>query len=92
MSLCDDIKRAKSGKDMVKVIESDSRFEGWRDGGSSHRIARFGNGTTVPVPVHGNKDMPIGTKMKIIRILRAGGLCTLLLTAALLLALELLGG
>jgi len=54
MSLCDDIKRAKSGKEIAKIIESDSRFDSWRDSGSSHRMARFENGTTIPIPVHGN--------------------------------------
>ena len=66
MGLCDDIKDAKSGKEIAKIIEHDERFIGWRDSGSSHRIAKFHNGTSVPIPVHGNRDLAIGTKLKII--------------------------
>ncbi|MBI4672238.1 MAG: type II toxin-antitoxin system HicA family toxin [Chloroflexi bacterium] len=92
MNLCDDIKEAKSGKEVIKIIEQDSRFIGWRDSGSSHRIAKFENGVTVPIPVHGNRDIPIGTKLKIIRILRAGGLCTLVIGIGVLIAARLIGG
>jgi predicted RNA binding protein YcfA (HicA-like mRNA interferase family) len=75
----------------VKIIEDDARFAGWRDSGSSHRIARFEGGVTVPIPVHGNKDMPIGTKLSIIRVLKAGGLCAILWIVASFL-LPLVGG
>jgi predicted RNA binding protein YcfA (HicA-like mRNA interferase family) len=92
MSLCDDIRQAKSGKEIVRRVESDARFVEWRDSGSSHRIAKFQNGTTLPVAIHGNKDVPIGTKMKMIRILRAGGLCIIVLALALFMSLVLTGG
>lgn len=92
MDLCDDVRDAKSGKDIVKIIEKDSRFESWRDSGSSHRIARFNNGVSVPIPVHGNRDIPIGTKLKIIRILKAGGLCSILIGIGILIAARLIGG
>lgn len=77
MTLCDKIRQAKSGREIAAIIESDPRFESWRDSGSSHRIAKFEGGCSVPVPIHGNRDLPIGTKLSIIRILRAAGLCLL---------------
>lgn len=92
MSLCDDIRNAKSGKDVARIVERDPRFDEWRDSGSSHRIAKFVNGVSVPIPIHANKDMPIGTKLKIIRILRAGELCSLLFGVGVALAARLIGG
>ena len=41
MTLCDKIRQAKSGREIAAIIESDLRFESWRDSGSSHRIAKF---------------------------------------------------
>jgi predicted RNA binding protein YcfA (HicA-like mRNA interferase family) len=77
VTLCDRIRQAKSGREIVAIIEGDPHFESWRDSGSSHRIAKFDGGCSVPIPIHGNRDMSIGTKLSIIRILRTAGLCSL---------------
>jgi hypothetical protein len=58
VTLCEKIRQAKTGKEIASIIEVDPHFEGWRDSGSSHRIAKFKGGCSVPVPVHGNRDIP----------------------------------
>ncbi|MCR4316296.1 MAG: type II toxin-antitoxin system HicA family toxin [Planctomycetes bacterium] len=54
-----------SGKKLCKVLEK----HGWilkRVRGSHHILAREGTDVIITVPVHGNKDLRIGTLRKIL--------------------------
>jgi predicted RNA binding protein YcfA (HicA-like mRNA interferase family) len=56
-----------SGKRFCKVIEQ----RGWiliRINGSHHIYARPGEPTLLPVPVHGNRDLPTGTQRALMRL------------------------
>lgn len=55
-----------SGKEMCRVLER----LGWvldRIRGA-HHVYRHTDGRTVPVPVHGNKTMKIGTQRSVMRL------------------------
>jgi predicted RNA binding protein YcfA (HicA-like mRNA interferase family) len=54
-----------SGKELVRLLEQD----GWAVGrikGSHHIMVKPGR-RAVPVPVHGNRDLPPGTVQRILR-------------------------
>jgi hypothetical protein len=54
-----------TGKEIIKLLKKN----GWtpdRIKGSHHIFAK--NNKTIPVPVHGNKDIPIGTVKKIFKL------------------------
>jgi predicted RNA binding protein YcfA (HicA-like mRNA interferase family) len=62
--------KAVSGKEMASIL----RQRGWvldRIRGSHHIFKRTGHPATIPVPIHGNKTLPIGTQLN---IMRAAGL------------------
>ena len=53
-----------TGKDMTRLLKKN----GWvkiRQNGSHQQF--YKDGTTIPVPVHGNKDLPKGTEQKILK-------------------------
>jgi predicted RNA binding protein YcfA (HicA-like mRNA interferase family) len=55
-----------SGKRLCKVLES----QGWillRINGSHHIYARPDRTVILPVPVHGNVDLPTGTQRALMR-------------------------
>jgi predicted RNA binding protein YcfA (HicA-like mRNA interferase family) len=56
-----------SGKRMCRVLEA----KGWafsRTTGSHHVYVRAGSRFSIAVPVHGNRDLPIGTQRVIMRL------------------------
>ena len=55
-----------SGKRMCRILEG----KGWtliRTKGSHHAYEKPGNPKTVVVPVHGNKDLKLGTQRAIMK-------------------------
>ena len=55
-----------SGKRLCKVLES----QGWillRINGSHHIYGRPDRPAIIPVPVHGNSDLPTGTQRALMR-------------------------
>ncbi|MBD3345704.1 MAG: addiction module toxin, HicA family [Chitinivibrionales bacterium] len=54
-----------NGKELIKILEND----GWildRISGSHHILIKEGK-RSIPVPVHGKKDIPIGLAKKILK-------------------------
>jgi len=54
-----------TGKDLIKIMKA----EGWildRISGSHHIMIKEGE-RSIPVPVHGGKDIPIGLVKKILK-------------------------
>ena len=55
-----------TGKEMIKLLQK----HGWqviRINGSHHMMQKPGNPNTVPVPLHGNKPLAIGTENSILK-------------------------
>ena len=55
-----------SGKRMCRILEQ----QGWtlvRTKGSHHAYEKPGNPKTIVVPVHGNKDLKLGTRHGIMK-------------------------
>lgn len=76
-----ELDNARSGQDFLRIAEH-AAGEGRctiRNGHGSHAVIRTPAGTSIPVPVHGNKQLGPGLRSKLIKWFLAAGLGLLLL-------------
>jgi len=73
------ISQCHSGKDFIQFALS--RGANVRNGHGSHRIV-YRNGHSVPVPVHGNHDLPKGLRCALIKQFLVLGISILFLVPA----------
>jgi len=56
-----------SGRALVRALQR-AGFEITHVRGSHYYLRRPGAGPIVPVPVHGNRDLPVGTLRSVLRL------------------------
>ena len=72
-------KQPKSGKDFVRLARKSDKVASVRPGKGSHMVIKFKNGSSVSVPVHGNKQLAKGIRYNIIKVFKAAGALELIL-------------
>ena len=70
----------KTGKDFVHLARRSNKVREIRAGKGSHVIIEFEDGSSVSVPVHGNKHLGKGILSKLLKAFRAAGVVILLMT------------
>jgi len=78
-------KSPKTGKEFVSLAEKSGKAIVKRVSGS-HYFIEFEDGTGIPVPVHGNKQLGKGLLHKITKAFRAAGILSLILSLVWILA------
>lgn len=69
----------KSGKDFVRIAEKSDKATVKRVSGS-HHIVEFDDGTSIPVPVHGNRQLGKGLQRKILEAFKAAGVLVIMIS------------
>ena len=62
----------KSGKDFIRIAQKSTKAQIKRVSGS-HYIVAFDDGTTIPIPVHGNRQLGKGLLHKIKKAFKSSG-------------------
>jgi predicted RNA binding protein YcfA (HicA-like mRNA interferase family) len=71
-------KEPKTGKDFVRLAEKSGKAQVKRVSGS-HYFIEFADGTGIPVPVHGNKQLGKGLLHKLKKAFKAASILALIL-------------
>jgi hypothetical protein len=71
-------KQPKTGKGFVELAKKSDKVRNVREGKGSHVIVEFINGTSISVPVHGNKRLGKGILHKIIKTFKAAGVLSVI--------------
>lgn len=74
----------KTGKDFISVAKKSDKVRNIREGKGSHVIVEFEDGTSVSVPVHGNKQLGKGILSKLLKAFRNAGILIFIITLPLL--------
>ena len=72
-------KPPKSGKDFVQLARKSEKVIAVKEGKGSHVIVEFEDGTSISVPVHGNKQLGKGILHKITKAFKSAGVIGLFL-------------
>jgi len=72
-------KQPKTGKEFIELAEKSDKVSYVREGKGSHVIVEFKDGTSISVPVHGNKQLGRGILHKITKAFEAAGVLGLIL-------------
>jgi threonine dehydrogenase-like Zn-dependent dehydrogenase len=70
----------KTGKDFVQLAQKSDKVHSIREGKGSHVVIEFVGGTSVSVPVHGNKQLGKGILNQLLKTFRAAGVLLYLAT------------
>ncbi|HZQ05193.1 MAG TPA: type II toxin-antitoxin system HicA family toxin [Anaerolineae bacterium] len=71
-------KQPKTGKEFVELAYKSDKVSKIRQGKGSHTIVEFTNGTSVTVPIHGNRQLGKGILHKITKIFKEAGVLVLI--------------
>jgi len=66
-------KQPKTGKAFVQLAKGSNQVSRIREGKGSHVIVEFKDGSSVSIPVHGNKQLGKGILLKITKAFKAAG-------------------
>lgn len=72
-------KQPKSGREFVQLAEKSDKVRNVREGKGSHVVVEFIDGTSITVPIHGNKQLGRGILHKILKAFKAAGVPGLML-------------
>jgi hypothetical protein len=66
-------KEPKTGKDFVDLARKSDKVRAIREGKGSHVIIEFEDGSSVSVPIHGNKQLGKGLHQKLLKTFKSAG-------------------
>jgi hypothetical protein len=69
----------KTGQDFIQLARKSDRVVEIREGKGSHAVVKFDDGTSVSVPIHGNKQLGKGMVQKLKKAFKAAGVLVLIL-------------
>ncbi|HRQ40357.1 MAG TPA: hypothetical protein PLD25_20790 [Chloroflexota bacterium] len=67
-------KEPKTGKDFVNLARKSDKVRAIREGKGSHVIIEFDDGSSISVPVHGNKQLSKGIHQKLLKTFKSAGI------------------
>ena len=66
-------KQPKTGEEFIELAKKSDTVGNVREGKGSHVIVEFKDGTSISVPIHGNKQLGKGILHKITKAFKAAG-------------------